>query len=134
MSFTNGLAQQLLAMLDTRVTNLQHPRVATPTDPYYERVGERVRTRRQSKRITQEALAVALGVNRTTLVNIEKGRQRLAVHQLVRIADHLGCPAAELIPSNEEDTLLSDRQRSNVRDEVALGFVRDVAAEARRGR
>lgn len=106
----------------------------TTHDPFYEHLGERLRERRQSKRVTQEDLAQVLGLNRTTVVNIEKGRQRLAVHQLVQIADHLGCTPGELIPSLAEEGLLTDRQRSKVPDRAALGFITGVAAEARRGR
>jgi transcriptional regulator with XRE-family HTH domain len=103
-------------------------------DRFYERLGERVRERRRAKCITQEELADVLQLNRTTIVNIEKGRQRLAVHQLVRIADHLGCPVADLIPTQEEEQLLTDKQRSRVADPAALGFITGVAAEARRTR
>lgn len=101
-------------------------------DRFYERLGERIRERRRTNGTTQEELANVLKLNRTTIVNIEKGRQRLAVHQLVRIADHLGCRAADLIPTDEEEQLLTDKQRSKMTDGAALGFVAGIAAEARR--
>jgi transcriptional regulator with XRE-family HTH domain len=103
-------------------------------DPFYRLLGALVREQRRAKGVTQEQLAELLAINRTTLVNIEKGRQRLAVHQLVRIADHLGCPLAVLIPNQQEEELLTDKQRSKVADDGALGFVTGVAAEARRTR
>jgi len=102
------------------------------TDRFYVRLGERLRNRRRGKGVTQEDLANLLQLNRTTIVNIEKGRQRLAVHQLVRIADHLGCGVGDLLPPPDEELLLSDKQRRRVSDDSALGFVTGVAAEARR--
>lgn len=102
-------------------------------DRFYARLGDRIREQRKARRITQEELARVLELNRTSVVNIERGRQRIAVHQLVRIADHLGCAPGDLIPSADEENLLTKRQRSKV-DPDALKFVSGVAADAKRVR
>jgi hypothetical protein len=44
-------------------------------------------------------------LSRTTMVNIEKGRQRLAVHQLVQLGNALGCEPTELLPVTTGDGL-----------------------------
>jgi transcriptional regulator with XRE-family HTH domain len=99
-------------------------------DPFYRRLGARIRDRRRAKQITQEAMAAHMGLTRTSIVNIEKGRQHLAVHQLVRISDLLGCTPADLIPPAQEDPMLSERFRDQLSDEKALSFISEISAEA----
>src|SRR5437879_2601330 len=53
---------------------------------FYKQVGEKIRSRR-GKKLSQEALASAVGLTRTSISNIEKGRQRLLLHTLVDVAD-----------------------------------------------
>ena len=48
--------------------------------------------------MTQAALGVRVGLSRTAITNIERGRQRLLVDQLVRIADALSTPTEKLLP------------------------------------
>lgn len=73
-----------------------------------------------------------MSLTRTSIVNIEKGRQHLAVHQLVRLSDFLGCSPGDLIPSLEEEVMLSDRLRDMAPDARALSWVSEVSAEASR--
>jgi transcriptional regulator with XRE-family HTH domain len=102
---------------------------------FYGRLGDRLREQRRAKGVTQEALANLLGLNRTTVVNLEKGRQRLAVHQLVLIADHLGCEPGDLLPRlAADDHELSAKLRKKAQDGRALSFVSEVAAAARTAR
>ena len=62
----------------------------------YREVGLRVREIRIAKGVTQESLAKQIALTRTSLSNIEKGRQKLLVHRLVDIASALGTPIEEL--------------------------------------
>lgn len=62
-------------------------------------LGGRIRARRE-RTMTQAALAKAVGLSRTSITNIECGRQRLLVDQLADIASALGVPVADLIPSS----------------------------------
>lgn len=48
--------------------------------------------------MTQEALASKISLSRTSVINIEKGRQQLLVHTLADIARALKVAPAELIP------------------------------------
>lgn len=64
---------------------------------FYEAVGRRIKEARQGK-ITQEALASTVALTRTSIVNIEQGRQQLLLHTLVDIARALQVQPADLIP------------------------------------
>lgn len=68
----------------------------------YRAIGEAVRLARHKSRLTQAILAEAVGVTRTSIVNIEAGRQRLPIDLLYDIADILGIQAADLLPRNED--------------------------------
>jgi transcriptional regulator with XRE-family HTH domain len=69
------------------------------TDLFNEELGRLIRNTRTGK-MTQAALGERIGLSRTAITNIECGRQRLLVDQLVEIADALGIPAAELLPAS----------------------------------
>jgi transcriptional regulator with XRE-family HTH domain len=98
-------------------------------DPFYRRLGTHLRDRRRQQQITQEAMAAHMGLTRTSIVNIEKGRQHLAVHQLVRMSDLLGCSPGDLIPS-ARDAMLSERLGDKLPDQKALSFMSEISAEA----
>lgn len=48
--------------------------------------------------MTQEDLALKVSLTRTSIINIEKGRQQLLVHTLVDIARALSVSVPELLP------------------------------------
>lgn len=64
---------------------------------YYE-VGQRLIEKRENAGLTQVVLAKRLKVSRTTITNIEAGKQRPPIHQLYRIAKILGVHAWDLLP------------------------------------
>jgi transcriptional regulator with XRE-family HTH domain len=66
-------------------------------DNFNEELGRRIRTARGGK-LTQATLGSRIGLSRTAITNIECGRQRLLVDQLVEIAAAIGIPPAELLP------------------------------------
>ena len=55
----------------------------------------------RSQRFTQASLGQALGVSRTTVANVENGRQQLTVGLLLRIADALDVPPQQFLPELE---------------------------------
>lgn len=76
---------------------------------FYESVGRRIAQRRQGV-MTQEGLATKTSLTRTSIINIEKGRQQLLLHTLVAIAAALKVSPIELIPENESiDIALRDK-------------------------
>lgn len=68
----------------------------------YRTVGQRIAAARRAfgKHLTQQALAsrTGRGLSRSAVANIERGRQRLAVHQLYLIAQALGVEPEDLLP------------------------------------
>jgi transcriptional regulator with XRE-family HTH domain len=70
----------------------------------YSSLGERIRAARERKKISQNKLAKQLKMNRTSIVNIEHGRQHPPLHTIWDIAEKLGVEASALIPKRHELT------------------------------
>ena len=68
----------------------------------YEVFGQRVRKARKACKLTQEELAARVTMTRTSVTNIEKGRQKLLLHTLFDLASALEVPVAQLIPEPTE--------------------------------
>lgn len=78
---------------------------------FYRELGRRIREAREKSNLTQEALAVKVSLTRTSVTNIEKGRQQLLVHTLVDISSALNVAPESLLPTlqaltEELDSLL----------------------------
>jgi len=65
---------------------------------FYRELGAQIKVARQKSRLTQESLARKVSLTRTTVTNIEKGRQQLLVHTLVDIATALNVSIDVLLP------------------------------------
>lgn len=86
----------------------------------YEEVGRRIREARKRREppLTQEALGEMVSLTRTSITNVEKGRQKFLLHTLVDIAAALQVEPASLLPqSNAEsdgrlDEALKDRSKA----------------------
>jgi transcriptional regulator with XRE-family HTH domain len=79
-------------------TVTEKPERSQERERFYRAVGEKMRTARDSKGFTQEAIAASVGLSRTSLTNIEKGRQRLLLHTFIEIASALESSVADLLP------------------------------------
>jgi transcriptional regulator with XRE-family HTH domain len=69
-------------------------------DPIYEEIGRRIFDARDRKGLTQDQLAKKISLKRTSITNIEKGRQQLLVHMLIKIARELEVDVESLIPKS----------------------------------
>jgi transcriptional regulator with XRE-family HTH domain len=84
---------------------------------FYADVGRRIRKAREAFGMTQEGLASLVSLTRTSVTNIEKGRQKILLHTIVDIATALRVAPADLLPEgksepeNELDDLLKGRPR-----------------------
>lgn len=68
-------------------------------DLLYSSFGKLVRMHRVRRRdMTQERLGQVVGLSRTSITNIEKGRQHVGLHQLCSIAEALSVPPSALLP------------------------------------
>ena len=70
-------------------------------DAFYVALGRRVQTERAGRSMTQEALARRIGLTRSSVANLEAGRQKIQVHILVSIASALRVDLDRLIPESE---------------------------------
>ncbi|MDP9475224.1 MAG: helix-turn-helix domain-containing protein [Actinomycetota bacterium] len=70
----------------------------------YRAVGERVRRRREEVQMTQSRLGAEAGVLRTSVTNIEAGRQRPPLHLLFKICAALGVETSTMMPANVDVT------------------------------
>ena len=66
----------------------------------YNLIGEGVKQQRIRVGMTQVQLADAVGVLRTSIANIEAGRQKLPLHLLYKLCMELGVEVADILPNN----------------------------------
>jgi DNA-binding XRE family transcriptional regulator len=92
---------------------------------FYLALGKQIATRRDG-RMTQEALAKQLKLSRTSLVNIEKGRQQVLVHTLTEIARILKCHVHDLIPPRDDVNALLSETPKKGRDWILNSAIRST--------
>ena len=66
----------------------------------YADLGDRIRKMREGRGLTQEALASLISLSRTSITNIEKGRQSVPLHKIIEIAEALRVDASNLLPQS----------------------------------
>ncbi|MBL6612429.1 MAG: helix-turn-helix transcriptional regulator [Alphaproteobacteria bacterium] len=65
--------------------------------PIYVKLGKNIRARRERVGLTQDKLANLVGLSRTSITNVERGRQQMLVHQLLDFAAALKTNSGELL-------------------------------------
>jgi transcriptional regulator with XRE-family HTH domain len=102
---------------------------------FYELLGERIKEARTNAKIKQETFASYLNLSRSSIVNIEKGRQHPQIHLLWDIATILNIEVIELFPklpssgklSPEWSRIISQSSVGNKKTkEKLLSFVEQV--------
>lgn len=78
---------------------------------FYLDFGRRVRAARVTSGLTQQGLADALGLTRSSVANIEAGRQRVLLHVPAAIAAATRTALTELLPGEAEVTPLASIAR-----------------------
>ncbi|GAB2562666.1 helix-turn-helix domain-containing protein [Spirosoma aerophilum] len=71
-------------------------------DKLYKLLGQKIRESRTLLKVTQEHLASQIGLTRTSIVNIEQGRQNPPLHLIIQIARALNVPLETLIPKEQD--------------------------------
>ncbi len=89
----------------------------------YREVGLRIRAARIRRGWNQQQLADGVSMLRTSIVNIEAGRQRTPVYQLMRIARLLGVDVCALLP---ESNFASNPDEYVQRAIAAEGRIREL--------
>src|SRR5438067_1112551 len=64
--------------------------------------GIRLRVARKKARLSQAALGSLVGLSRTSITNIEAGRQQLTLHAFMAMAKAVGLPASSLLPDADQ--------------------------------
>ncbi len=72
----------------------------TKENTFYLELGKRIKRARKNLHLTQQELADLLDLNRTSITNIEKGKQKLLAFMLVEVAGKLKVSVNELLPEN----------------------------------
>jgi len=67
-------------------------------EDFYALVGSKVRSARLAADMSQELLANQVGLTRSSVANLEAGRQRMALHLFVAITYALDKDACEILP------------------------------------
>lgn len=81
---------------------------------FYAAVGRQI-AKIRAGRLTQEALATKASLTRTSIINIEKGRQQILLHTLVDISRALQVSVSDLIPNTEDlEIALRDKPQRGV--------------------
>src|SRR4029450_10516841 len=73
-------------------------------------ISQRIRTRRQARKLSFDALAARSGVSKGMLVQIEKGTTNPSIGTLCRVAGALGASIADLVdaaPRGQDDGVLA---------------------------
>lgn len=64
----------------------------------YRAFGRALRKSREEADLTQREVAQRVGLSRTSITNIERGNQHIALHQLFLLASAVGVEPASLLP------------------------------------
>jgi transcriptional regulator with XRE-family HTH domain len=67
-------------------------------DPLYREFGRLVKSGREALGMSQAELGGRIGLSRTSVTNIESGRQHVSLRQLIEIAQAIGRTPASLLP------------------------------------
>lgn len=74
------------------------------------KIGDYIREKRESLKISQEAVAYSLDISQAAYSKIERNETKVKVEQLYQIADYLGISVYEILPP----TLASDITHENI--------------------
>ncbi len=85
----------------------------------YERIGKEIKHFREQLNLTQSDLAERIGVTRTSISNLESGRQRVPIDTLFAICEVLRIEPRDILPTIEEARKM---QRGFNVDEIKENF------------
>lgn len=92
------------------VANSEKPEVEVDERHLFQELGRAIQRARKRTGMTQEGLASAIGVSRTTVVNLEAGRQHPPLITLYKVAAKLTAELGDLLPAVPEVTELQEVQ------------------------
>ena len=102
---------------------------ARDPEAIYRVFGRKLREVRERKAVPQQELATLASLTRSSIANIESGKQRVLLHQIVQFAEALGVSIMELVPSRTQVPQILVTETGNERA-TYLSKLRKLAAEA----
>lgn len=95
-------------------------------DPLYQEIGRRLARARAAAGLSQAKLAAKVRVTRTSVVNVERGRQRPPVHLLWDMAAALDVEVTSLLPQRRE---LAERGTPVQLDPTVVAYIEQAARD-----
>ncbi|MBW2662415.1 MAG: helix-turn-helix domain-containing protein [Deltaproteobacteria bacterium] len=96
----------------------------------YKIFGLKLRDARKKSGLTQVDLADRVGLSRTSITNIEKGRQGIPLHMLLQLASAVGVQPVGLLPetknSPEQDLIDRNILKKSIMEEEGVGWAERV--------
>lgn len=83
----------------------------------YKEIGQRIRIARENKNLTQEDLGKLVNLTRTSITNIEGGKQKIPIDSLYNFAEVLNTNVYSLLPN--EGTLLQNIQLPGYEEDIS---------------
>jgi len=122
--YCGGIVELLTHARKRTAIEMRRPRFEENRE-FYAVVGQRI-AKARSGHLTQEALGKKAALTRTSIINIEKGRQQILLHTLVDIARALDVSLTELVPDMTSiDMLLRDKSPKG------LQWIKSAAAKSK---
>lgn len=104
-------------------------------DRFYDDLGRAIRARREALEITQADLGARIGLSRTSVTNIECGRQRLLIDQFCRLAEVLGCEREDLLRAVKTEARPKGKNKDSLASlPLVASFVERHAPQSGSGR
>lgn len=93
----------------------------------YVLMGKKIKKKREERKFSQKKLADYSGIARTTLINIEGGKQSVSLHTFISISKYLGCNFEELLPDlNEIKSIGRSEIRSKRVPQITADEIRSI--------
>lgn len=85
-----------------------------PPSTLYKFIGKKIQAFRKKAGFTQSKLADVVSLDRSSITNIEKGRQKMLIHTAYDLAAALGIAPADLFPTSKDLTKLIKPEKSEL--------------------
>jgi transcriptional regulator with XRE-family HTH domain len=97
----------------------------------YQEFGRRLRDARTGRELSQAYVADYVGLSRTSITNIERGRQRIPLHLAYVLAEAVRAEPGELLPKSSNEGVALDRDLHGFEEPVREWVTRVVDDEGK---
>jgi len=81
----------------------------------YQEIGQNIKEARKNREMTQEELAIKIGLTRTSIVNLENGNQNISLQTLFNISNTLKLNVVSLLPKTNHKEKMNNIQVRELR-------------------